>query len=447
MTTTITEFHPNIQAAIKFFSGTTLQQIGDESHVTKQAIHKKVQKAAEYFRHYGDNVPAVNQAYAQNERDQRLIQHLRQELILVGVENRLLRLFHSDILKFFQRFKSKQLPAIEKKHILDQLVKFTKAGGLIKNFAKRIGRSMDTLNRWQKSYEKYGLAGLEPKTTRPKHFGNKLPLWVKDQLLLLFLRFPRWTPYQYHSYIRHNPATHWYVSLPTITKLKEIHRLRTEEEKQRQKKRWCFAKGTNAWTVDFTCIIKTENFKLQLLTISDHRSRFLFPSALFLNTSTETVVDYLEELFLKFGKPMIIKVDNGPEFRIECREKLNNLCVYLLNSPQYYAPFNGAHERIHRQLKTFIDDFNTHHNLMKILEEVRSFEQEHNYSMPLDYLDGQTPANVYFDNGQFMPKNVEVITPYEKEGELRMKFQNRDGLPARISMALIEKVLPPRKTL
>lgn len=447
MTTTITEFHPDIQAAIQFFSGSTLQQIGDEFHVTKQAIHKRAQKAAEYFRHYGEPAPIAVQATVPNEKDQLLIQHLRQELILAGVENRLLRLFQSNILQFFPRFKSKGLPAIEKKHILDQLVKFTKAGGLIKNFAQRIGRSMDTLNRWQKSYDKYGLAGLEPKTTRPKHFGNKLPLWVKEQLLLLFLRFPRWTPYQYHNYIRNNPATNWYASLPTITKLKEMHRLRTDEEKKRLKKCWCFAKGTKVWTIDFTCILKTEYFKLQLLTISDHRSRFLFPSALFLNTSTETVIDYLEELFLKFGKPMILKADNGPEFRIECREKLTDLCVYLLNSPQYYAPFNGSHERIHRRLKTYIDDFSMHHNLMKLLEQVRSYEQEHNYSMPLDYLDGQTPANVYFDDGKFMPKSVEVITPYEKEGELRMKFQNRDGAPARISMALIEKVLPPRNTL
>lgn len=207
MTTTITEFHPNIQAAIQFYSGSTLQQIGDQCHVTKQAIHKRVQKAAEYFSHYGETAPIVDQAAVPNEKDRLLIQHLRQELILAGVDNRLLRLFQSNILEFFPRFISKGLPAIEKKHILDQLVKFTKAGGLIKNFAKRIGRSMDTLNRWQKSYEKYGLAGLEPKTTRPKHFGNKLPLWVKEQLLLLFLRFSRWTPYQYHSYIRNNPAT------------------------------------------------------------------------------------------------------------------------------------------------------------------------------------------------------------------------------------------------
>lgn len=209
-------------------------------------------------------------------------------------------------------------------------------------------------------------------------------------------------------------------------------------EKERLKKRWCFAKGTDVWTVDFTCILKTEHFKLQLLTISDHRSRFLFPTALFINTSTELVVDYLEDLFMKYGKPMIVKADNGPEFRIVCKDKLKALSVYLLSNPLHYGQFSGAHERIHRSLKTFIDDFDTHHNFMRLVDEIRSFEEQHNYKMPSDYLEGQTPANIYFDGGTFIPKNTEVVTPYQKDGELRMKFTDRNGNPARLALPIIE---------
>lgn len=317
-------------------------------------------------------------------------------------------------------------------------MKFKKAGGLIKVFADRVKRSPETLCRWQEAFEKYGFSGLIDKVTRPKSFGNKLPLWIKEQLILLFLKFPRWTPYQYHNYIRHNPTTHWYVSLPTIMKLKNMHQERSEKQKERLKKRWCFAPGSRVWTVDFTCILKTEHFKLQLLTVSDHRSRFLFPTALFLNTSTETVIDYLQDLFLKFGKPMIVKADNGPEFRMDCLERLRHLSVYLLNSPQYYGQFNGSHERIHRTLKSFIDDFDTHHNLSRLLEQIRAFEEQYNYSMPLDYFEGKTPANVYFNYDKFVPKNTEIVAPYVKENELRMKFTDRFGDPARMGMPIID---------
>jgi hypothetical protein len=217
-----------------------------------------------------------------------------------------------------------------------------------------------------------------------------------------------------------------------------MHQQKSEEENERLKKRWCFAQGTNVWTVDFTCIIKTDYFKLQLLTVSDQRSRFLFPTALFLNTSTDIVVDHLKNLFLKFGKPMIIKADNGPEFRIECCEQLRELSVYLLNSPQYYGQFCGAHERIHRTMKDFIDDFNKHHDLTRLVNEVTAFEEQYNYSMPSDYLEGKTPANVYFGDPNFIPKDAEIVTPYKKENELRMKFTDRDNNHARITMPIIE---------
>lgn len=450
--TTITDFHPNIQTTIRFLSGTaSLGELAEEFHISKQAIHKKIQPAIKFLKAFGtqeeERIPksdldSSNQKIAKLST---LNQHLRRELILHSAEKLELSCFKSRVLEFFPTCKDRRLPALEKKQILDLLLKFKRAGGLVKEFAKRIKKSSETLSRWEAAYEKYGLGGLVDKHTRPKNFGNTLPLWVKEQLVLLFLKFPRWTPYQYHSHIRHNPLTRWYVSLPTIRKLKNMHLQRTEEEKQRLKKRWCFAPGSKVWTVDFTCILKTDHFKLQLLTVSDHRSRFLFPTALFLNTSTQTVIDYLEELFLEFGIPMIIKADNGPEFRTECKEKLRDLSVYLLNSPQYYGQFNGSHERINRTIKGFIDDFEKHQNLTRLVEQIRAFEKQYDYSMTFDYLEGRTPASVYFTDSGFTPKNTEIVTPYKKDGELRMKFTGRDASPVRLSMALILKVLPPRQ--
>lgn len=190
--------------------------------------------------------------------------------------------------------------------------------------------------------------------------------------------------------------------------------------------------------MDFTTILKTPHYRLQLLTISDQRSRFLFPTALFLNTSTQHVINHLEELFIKYGKPLLIKVDNGPEFKIVCRRQLKDLGIYLLNNPLYYGQFNGAHERIHRMLKRFISQFNQHRDITRLVKEIESFTEQYNYSMHFDYLEGKTPAEVFFSEKDFVPKNTEIVQPYEKENELRMKFTNRKGKPARLSMPLIE---------
>lgn len=444
--TTLTELHPAIQYAVTRLSNPsiTYEELGLKRGISKQAAEKQFKRGLRYLRAYrpdwdrSEDRAVVSARCAACAIKDDLIGHLRRSLCLSAVREQLLRHFQECVLRFSPRFKVARLPAREKKQILDHLAKFRDAGGQVKEFASVIKKSAETLARWQEAYAKYGLSGLTDKTARPKQFGHKIPVWVKEQLVALFFRFPRWTPYQYHSYIRHNPTTEWYVSLPVIQKLKNIHIERSNEEKERLAKRWCFAPGTDAWTVDFTCILKTEHFKLQCLTISDHRSRFLLCSNLYLNTSTETIIRELEELFVKYGKPLLIKADNGPEFRIECREGLQALAVYLFNSPEYYGQFNGAHERIHRSLKAFIDPFESHQNLSRLVHEIEAFQNQYNYEMRMDVLGGKTPSEIFLGDGSFTPKGAEVVTPYEKEGELRMKFTNRDGTPARVSMPVID---------
>ena len=310
----LSEFHPAIQYAVRKLSDPhlTFEKIGSDRGISKQAVEKQTKKGLRFLKNYEpgwETKQTVREAEVTPCKECRpkdeLIGHLRRRLVLASVNAQLLKFFKAQVHKFFPRFKTSRLPAREKKQILDGLSKYTQSGGLIKDFAIEVGKSAKTLSDWQKAYDKHGLAGLNDKKTRPKYFGNKLPHWIKEQLVALFLRFPRWTPYQYHSYIRYNPTTQWYVCLPVIQKLKNIHQQQSQEEKDRLAKRWCFGTGTDAWTVDFTCILKTGQFKLQCLTVSDHRSRFLLHSALYLNTSTETIIKDLEELFIKYGKPLV----------------------------------------------------------------------------------------------------------------------------------------------
>jgi len=443
--TSLAELHPAIQYAVIRLSNpaATFEMMGSGRGISKQAVEKQCKRGMAYLKAYEpswDAEPSEEkpESCCACPGKDGLIDQLKRQLILAGVATQLLKFFQECVLKFFPKFKVARLPAREKKKILDWLDKFKRTGGLVRDFAKAIGKSPETLARWQDAYDKHGLAGLEDKRTRPKNFGNIVPLWIRNHLITLFVQFPNWTPYQYHSYIRHNPVTHWYVSVPTIQKLKNMHKEASREEKERISKRWCFAPGTKAWTVDFVCLLKTDTFRLHCLTVSDHRSRFLIHTALYLNTSTETIMAEMEELFLRHGKPDMIKADNGPEFRFEFREQLREFSVYLINSPDYYGQFNGAHERIHRKMRAFIEPFGHHGNLMRLVDEIRTFQDQYNYKMPMDSLGGETPSEVFFGNDTFTPNGAEVVTPYEKDGELRMKFSNRDGAPARIGVPVID---------
>jgi predicted DNA-binding protein YlxM (UPF0122 family) len=440
--TNLEQLDPQLQTTILYLSGNfSFSEIGQKLNISKQAVQKRFEHGFSFFKTY--NAKKISQEdYSKSQelikKQAELISHLRQQLILASAFSFILSALIEKVKKFFPKIRLTRFSAGQKKHILDLLEKFQKAGGTIKIFAAHINKSPETLIDWKKAYELFGLNGLIDKPTKPNNFGNKLPSWIRDQLLMLFMKFPSWSEYQYHCYIKHNPSTNWYVSIPTIKKLKTLQESKSAEEKNRILKRWAFAEGTEAWTIDFTVIQQTDQYKLQLLTVSDCRSRFMFESVLLLETSTEIVIKHLEELFLKYGKPKILKADNGPEFRIECREELKKFSVYLFSSPTYYGQFNGSHERKHRMLKNYISDFETHKNISRIVVEIEDFTKHYNYDFNQEYLNNKTPFEILNSEKNFIPKNVEIVKPYFKDNELRMKFTGRDGSQSRMTIPEIK---------
>ena len=440
---TITSFHPAIQTSILHYAnpGLSLSEIGEKFGISKQAAAKRINLGRAFLSSYDQAVvfPATDEltaALSEIDRLKALIIILQLRLVVSATLIFMLKAFQESVHKFFPHFKLSRFSALQKKRIIDHWLKFSSLGGTMRDFCKGIGKCPATLRDWLNAYEKFGMAGLHDKTSRPHHFSNKIPVWFKDQLVILCQKFPHWTPYQYLKYIKGHPALNYRISLQTITKLKTVHQVKSEEEKARQKKLWAFAPGTAVWTVDFTCLLKTDRYKIQLLTVSDAASRFLFETALVIDTSTEMVIEHLQELFVKYGRPHIIKADNGPEFRIDCRKALEDCCVYLFNSPVYYGQFNGAHERIHRTIKGYIVDLGSHHNLTRVVLEAEKCREEYNHAIPLETHGMKTPAELFYCQTDAIPRANEIVTPYVKDNELRMKFTDRRGNPARIAIPL-----------
>ena len=436
----ITSFSPAIQTSILYYSNPTLSltDIGLQLGISKQAVSKRVQLGRSYFLSFGEPVKcpdAAKIAHADAEivRLTKLVSYLQRLLILYGAKIFLAEAFQALVRKYFPRFKLRRLTADQKKKILDFYLKFGKFGGSRRDFCLAINRSESTILKWAKAFSEKGLAGLVDKPSRPHHFSNEISLWLKNQVLVLFLRFPHWTSYQYYKYIRGNPALQCTISLATISKLKNAYTEKTAAEKSRQLKRWEFAPGSKVWTVDFTCLMQNERYKIQLLTVSDHRSRFLFETAVVIDTSTAMVMNHLEDLFVKYGKPLFIKADNGPEFRIDCRDRLAEFAVSLFNSPPYYGQFNACHERIHRTIKEAISNFSIHLNLTKIVLELDQFREDYNYALPMESRGMQTPAAMYFCDRDYVSDEKEIVTPYVKDGQIRLKYTNRSGSPARMA--------------
>jgi len=93
--------------------------------------------------------------------------------------------------------------------------------------------------------------------------------------------------------------------------------------------------------------------KLRLLPVMDLASRYKFPPWVGSPLTGDQVAAHLEELFHRYGPPLVLKRDNGSNLHTAAvDELLNRWLVIPLNSPPHYPPDNGGIERAQREFKS-----------------------------------------------------------------------------------------------
>lgn len=68
------------------------------------------------------------------------------------------------------------------------------------------------------------------------------------------------------------------------------------------------------WAIDFMSDALVSGRKIRTLNIIDHYSRMCLSIVVAHNFPANRVIDYLQRVIDKFGKPQRIRTDNGPEF-------------------------------------------------------------------------------------------------------------------------------------
>ena len=110
------------------------------------------------------------------------------------------------------------------------------------------------------------------------------------------------------------------------------------------------------WSVDPTELVLVREGvrqKRPLLPVLDLASRYKLPPLIDVRLTGEIVAARLDELFHRYGAPLVLKRDNGSNLNCEAvNEVLSRWFVIPLNSPPYYPPYNGGIERAQRDLKS-----------------------------------------------------------------------------------------------
>jgi len=108
------------------------------------------------------------------------------------------------------------------------------------------------------------------------------------------------------------------------------------------------------WAMDSTEYDQrsADGFKIYLHNTQDLGSRYKFPPLAGGCPQGEEIAGYLSDKFGRFGPPLILKRDNaGIMNHMAVNSVLAEFFVLPLNSPEYYAPYNGAIEESQGEMK------------------------------------------------------------------------------------------------
>jgi len=158
------------------------------------------------------------------------------------------------------------------------------------------------------------------------------------------------------------------------------------------------------WAMDITECDLGEAGKVHLHNTQDLGSRYKFPPMAGECLVGEEIAGYLSEKFSRFGPPLFLKRDNeGNLNHAAVNGVLSEFFVIPLNSPEYYAPYNGAIEESQRELKACLREklipnvLGSENHSPAVYAEVAAHDLNHRLR---PCLRGKTSCQVFFSFGE-----------------------------------------------
>jgi len=158
------------------------------------------------------------------------------------------------------------------------------------------------------------------------------------------------------------------------------------------------------WAMDGTKCDLGMAGKIHLYNTQDLGSRYKFPPLAGEYPVGEEVAGYLSEKFCRFGPPLFLKRDNeGNMNHGAVNGVLSEFFVLPLNSPEYYAPYNGAIEESQRELKACLQEkrrpnvLDSENPSPAVYAEVAAHDLNHRLR---PCLRGRTSCQAFFASGE-----------------------------------------------
>ena len=301
---------------------------------------------------------------------------------------------------------------------------------------RRYGISRKTGYKWVRRFDSGGIGALSDLSRRPIRHPLETTAAMAMEVIRLRGLHPTWGPPKLRVLLLRSYATAAVPSERTIGRLLQrsgMSRKRRRRSKGQRLKDQLVAEHPNdVWTIDFKGWWRTlDGSRCEPLTVRDEHSRYLLDVRALGSTGGDGVKTAMVSIFERYGLPKVIRSDNGSPFasaRAVCG--LTRLSVWWLSLginldriDPGHPEQNGAHERMHRDIKAELQQ-QPAHDLVTQQERFDAWKAQFNTVRPHQALGQKTPASVYRISPRALPAQPAQIQ-YPANYEVRKV--RRDG--------------------
>ena len=315
------------------------------------------------------------------------------------------------------------------------------------SLCKEYGISRKTGYKWRDRFLEDGKYGLGDKSRRPKSSPSELTEDVVIKILQIRHHHPSWGAKKIACILKEASVSSVYrvLAKANLLKKKRSHKVK-DLHKGNLNQLIEPNKPNDVWTIDYKGWWLSEDIKrCNPLTVRDLKTRYSLDVILTPRQDTPSVKVALKQVFTEYGLPKVIRSDNGAPFASYSSplglSRLSVIWMSLGILPDRITPGkpyqNGAHERMHRDLKEEVQNRTrgSVNYYQRLLDEWR---YDYNFTRPHEALDMLTPATLYRPSPRKFegyPDEIEYPQGLETRRVSKNGFIKWGNQPIRISSA------------
>jgi transposase InsO family protein len=305
-----------------------------------------------------------------------------------------------------------------KKEVVDRVKELGNVASV--SAEKKVDKSL--IRQWVKAFNATGLAGLQPKSTRPHRQPRKTAKWVVDKIIKLKEENPELGSGSVSDHLKRFASIT--LSAATIGKLfkkngipdgdaghaEARHRTRGDKDRNLEKiveaetgewERFARPNPNDMWQMDIKYFHIRDAHRVYLISALDDCSRFIVNWGLFKEQTADNVLEVLRGSLAKHGAPGEILTDQGAQFKqwngvTRFEKLLAKLRIKHIKARSHHPQTCGKIEAFHKTLTRELLDKEFFFSQEHAAEKIGQFVEHYNYARPHTSLDGHTPSDRYF---------------------------------------------------